>query len=66
MKKFKATLASLMLMTALSIIAPTVTVRADEPGDGPQGTSDSRSRQSQSSSEAAARALLIWIMSWLS
>ncbi len=47
MKKFKATLASLMLMTALSIIAPPVTVRADEPDGGPQGTSDSRSRQSQ-------------------
>lgn len=65
MKKSKALLASLMLITTLSIIAPPVIVRADS-GTDPQGTSDSRSRQSQSSSEAAARALLAWLVSLLS
>ncbi|MCA1602165.1 MAG: hypothetical protein LC776_11155 [Acidobacteria bacterium] len=50
MKKFKTMLASLALViTLMGTVAPVI-VRADEPG-GPQGTSDSRSRQSQSSSE---------------
>ncbi len=63
MKKFKAILAGLMLVMSLSLTVVPTTVRAD--GGGPQGTSDTRSRQTQSSSEAAARALWAWILSLL-
>lgn len=59
MKQFKTILAGLMLVMSLSLTVVPTTVRA-------QGTSDSRSRQTQSSDEAAARALLAWILSWFS
>lgn len=61
MKKFKKTLTIFSLLLALAgVLAPVQIVRAD-PGE-PQGTSDSRSRQSQSSSEAAARAFWAWLI----
>lgn len=63
MKRFKTILAGLMLVMSLSLTVVPTTVRADG-GGGPQGTSETRSRQAQSSNEAAARALLAWILSW--
>jgi len=63
MKKLKSALATLFIALVLSgVIVPVQSVRADDGGD-PQGTSDSRSRQSQSSLEASARAWLAWILS---
>ncbi len=66
MKKIKLILTTLSIVLALSVFTPVQIVRADD-GVGPQGGTDSQSRQTQSSTEEAARAFWAWVakqMGW--